>query len=511
MKRIARAVFTVLILAFTFSAWGAVPPPPVNQFIGIPDTLFGQMETADCRNCHSPTPPPNIPVDPTSLVDRHHLLVQQAVIPDGTAAPGGVPGQLYQCQSCHVLRFNPTTRFFEFTQNHRDCLACHRAITDPQGNVVGTVHHATPRAQGGDCVGCHGNIVNNMNDGHRIPTYAPSLVTPHPSVNPTTGRHGAGTCTYCHRGSPAGAPSVDPASGILVHNNGTLHHLTGFGAPGGNCLWCHDITTGTVPIRRCQGCHGLDTLHSIQYDNTGQGIVPGAMDPGYGHIGSQQDCWGCHGFGFSQTLSAAPTEAIVPTISTISATSVPAGEETLLTLFGNSLVNDAATATLESVVEVVDGLGNRITLQPLSVAPSSMELVLPAYLNPGTYRMTVVKDAKVSNPVVISVIPVARVASADCADGRVVVTGSGFGPYLDVQGAGMGLLAGGEFARIVSWSETRIEAELPTCLDVLEVKTLFGSAVVRTAAEPAPESAPENVAPPAAAGNKGKRSGTLKK
>ena len=47
-----------------------VPAPPVNQILGVDDTIFNTLEEADCRVCHDD---PAV-TGPTSNVDRHHLL-----------------------------------------------------------------------------------------------------------------------------------------------------------------------------------------------------------------------------------------------------------------------------------------------------------------------------------------------------------------------------------------------------------------------------------------------------
>ena len=53
-------------------------------------------------------------------------------------------------------------------------------------------------------------------------------------------------------------------------------------------------------IRWCENCHGPESLHNIQVDsdnlaNIGT-ILVGGENAGWGHIGNDDDCWGCHGF-----------------------------------------------------------------------------------------------------------------------------------------------------------------------------------------------------------------------
>jgi hypothetical protein len=155
--------------------------------------------------------------------------------------------------------------------------------------------HDSAEAQAGNCTFCHGDIVDNMDDGHYIPTYPPSLVTPWPSGKDLSGPNGEGNCVFCH------FASVYEGDGgpVLIMDNATNHHDTGFyDKEGTKCGWCHDVFTVDPPsisitedsIRKCQGCHGIDSLHNIQV------ISPGSELPGFGHIGSNEDCFGCHGF-----------------------------------------------------------------------------------------------------------------------------------------------------------------------------------------------------------------------
>ncbi len=64
---------TFLFVVITSAVQADTPAPPVNQKLGIPDTVFGSMTEAICRGCHNQSPPAGYPVDPTYLPDRHHL------------------------------------------------------------------------------------------------------------------------------------------------------------------------------------------------------------------------------------------------------------------------------------------------------------------------------------------------------------------------------------------------------------------------------------------------------
>ena len=495
-----------LVMAMTATAWAAIPAPPVNQNLGIPDTLFGQMAEADCRGCHGATPPAGIPVDTTDLRDRHHLLSREnggtGLIPAGTAAPNGVVGNRYECLSCHSMTINPQTGQTETTVV-RDCLACHQV-----GAAGGTVHHATPAALARDCRACHSSLVTNFNDGHMIPTYTPSLVTPYPSTKAGV-LNGPGTCSSCHRGGsiePLGtAPILDPDSGVMVYNNAVLHHNTGLGA---NCNWCHDSSNQGLAIRGCQSCHGLVSLHSIQYDNTGNGVVPGQMAPGYGHIGNQADCAGCHGnVGAS---SAAPMGPTVPSISSMSSSIVLEGEATELTILGASFINTNLGTRMTSRIVLTDADGTKFDLTPTSVLSGEIKVTIPSYLKVGNYKVTAAKFATHSNPVSLQVIPQFAVASAQAAGNTVTITGSGFSGHLDAINSGTYVAAtlveqigNGRNAReravrvngtVKSWSNEKIVVEFPSAPGQVEVASIFGTVVADVAvatAPAAPAPAPE--------------------
>jgi hypothetical protein len=155
----------------------------------------------------------------------------------------------------------------------------------------------------GDCTPCHGSLVEEVGDGHKIPTYLPSLVTPKtPDIGDPasyTGGDGlpqnsrgsyAGACDYCH--------DLGATAGIFVQTPSSTHRNSGLGS---ECHWCHDgLLSSEEQIRGCEGCHSMNTLHNIQADspNTASpgSIVVGGEDAGYGHIGNEADCWGCHGF-----------------------------------------------------------------------------------------------------------------------------------------------------------------------------------------------------------------------
>lgn len=176
-----------------------------------------------------------------------------------------------------------------------ECLVCHEG-----GIPVSGDHHSTSLALDRKCTSCHGDLVDNFDDGHYVPTYGASLVTPWPSGKPNGGSplnslgSSTGSCDFCHN---------DPSG---TYTNEALHHNTGLGSDATKCAWCHDDSAAAgEKIRRCEDCHGPDSLHNIQADSpnpaTAGIIVIGGEDAGYGHVGrdagpGDSDCLGCHGF-----------------------------------------------------------------------------------------------------------------------------------------------------------------------------------------------------------------------
>jgi len=217
-------VLAALLLATASLA--SVPAPPVNQNLGTADTIFDNLDNTDCLACH------------TDLVD-------------------------------HAAE--------------ESCVSCHLPV-----NGEPTPHHAAIDVTDPDCVGCHGNLVANLNDGHEIPSYEMSMVTPKASGG--DGSQGRGACDYCHQ------VGKDAVSGISIVEARYTHHDTGLGQDFDFCGLCHDWDASEEEtIRICEGCHSVNAIHNVQADSNGDGwILPGEELAGYGHIGHNDDCLGCH-------------------------------------------------------------------------------------------------------------------------------------------------------------------------------------------------------------------------
>jgi len=164
MKKLSLIALVAAFAMLTGVAMANIPAPPVNQALGMPDVEFSALTEADCRVCHD------------GLPDRHHMLYGSP-IPPGSLVPNPdadgdlIPDTNYGCLNCHDE--DNTGGVINFLVE-RDCLVCHNTGDSP--------HHGAniPEIVAGDCVSCHGDLVDNWDDGHYIPTYSPSLVTPNP-------------------------------------------------------------------------------------------------------------------------------------------------------------------------------------------------------------------------------------------------------------------------------------------------------------------------------------------
>jgi hypothetical protein len=455
-------VLGIIGLVLPSTTWAAVPAPPVNQELGQPDVAFGSLTEADCRVCHD-----------AGIPDRHHVLYDEE-IPDDSEVPypdsdgDGIFDTNYVCLSCHDQDFTVV----------RDCLACH--LSSP--------HHETPAALSRDCVSCHGDLVDNFDDGHYIPTYSPSLVTPAPSQGaglPLNNRNnGAGACNYCHDDDGLVPPTI--------LTNRSLHHGTGLTGVPGACDWCHDFSApDEFKIRTCEECHGPDSLHNIQADSDGDGnIIVGGELAGYGHVGrdagaGDSDCWGCHGF--AAAAMAPGTGAIIPTVYAADRAVVDAGADSAVMLSGAAFTNITGADEYVSDVGLSAADGSAVILTADAVDQGSLSVTIPGDTAPGNYQLRAVKsDAAgdvASNPAVVTVKPQVQIAKvARAGDGEVTISGSGFGGYAAGSGTSVtGTVRRGKKtktveAEIVSWDDTAIRADFGGASpDAVTVNSVYGA------------------------------------
>ncbi len=475
------ATFVIFIPHADCEAQGI--PPPVRQNLGFPDSTITDFTEADCRFCHED---PNI-VDDANIANRHHLLVGTAVAdPTVRPFPDGDTDGTYDCFSCHDLIWDPVTQTFQL-QQFRDCLFCHNTSSP---------HHEAADALAQNCDACHGPVDNPF-DGHFIPDHSPSFVTPTRSGGtglPLNSRGiGAGGCDYCH-------DSGLTIEGIAADTNEDLHHDTGlYSQSPPVCAWCHDFGLPFgEQIRVCERCHGISSLHNIQVDsdatglvdtdgdgigdtdNTGN-IIPNMENQFWGHIGNNDDCWGCHGFSLSAAPEAGP---IIPDVSGLSAYSIPAGTDTGITITGAAFTNTEQTpegpVTLESEVVLTGADGTAVTLVPDAISESSMDVTIPGTLAAGNYTLRVRKVSNDSNAVNIALIPPVTITDHTCnrKQGVLVINGSGFGDKPEGTDADINVEMNGQTVDIISWTDTRIKASVIRCPRnaIITVNALFGSA-----------------------------------
>ena len=314
-SRLVYFTSVVAMLMVISIAFADIPPPPVDQNVGLPDTAFGEFTEPECRECHS-----------SGLVDRHHLLIEEG----------------YTCTQCHDVN----EQGLEFT---RDCLACH--FSSP--------HHVTQAAIDRICTECHGSIIDDYNDGHEIPTYEPSLVTPDTSFTYQSGSLKIGGCEACHE---AGGDNID--------SNQATHHGTEI-----DCDRCHEGGNGMLDIRKCEDCHGVRSLHIIQYDYANT-----EGKDGYGHIGSNWDCWGCHGWYDLYGTSSANAQNTV--MSALSVTSM-----------GDSPGGDLIVPTADEITNPVK-VGNTATIKGIDFTSSQGDVTPDVTVIVGDKEIT---PTKVSN------------------------------------------------------------------------------------------------------------------
>jgi len=419
---------TILIVVLTIGiVLAAVPPPPANQDIGIYDTICKEFAEDDCRDCHS-----------SGVPDRHHLLVAEG----------------YGCLDCHAIGsvggvISPT----------RDCVVCH--LTSP--------HHDTPEAIDRECSHCHGSYVDDYNDGHYIPTYDTSLVTPatsYTAMDATTGKKWGG-CEACHEPDSTAQPPI--------YSNPETHH--NLGNLSLECDMCHgDTDADLLSIRKCEDCHGVKSLHNIQYNyDTTKGSL------GFGHIGDNWDCAGCHAWYVASSDAVAPlTGPIIPSIDQVDPVRLWAGVENVVTITGDNF-NGVVNGTAYTSEVVIGNDAGTTNVTPDFITATQIVVTIPQLVE-GSYGLRVVKGDMASRLVSIVVVPQVMVDSSTIRKDTVIIRGSGFGDELDgsyAESLGVTVACEGNAldASIIFWDATRIVVACPlaTVGDEVTVTTLHSS------------------------------------
>lgn len=487
-------LFSVIVIAaIAAMAMALVPPPTANQNIGIYDTKVTNLVEQNCRSCHNSTYLGGVPT-------RHHNLV---------------PTGEYACMNCH-----PSDG--QSVLIERNCIQCHNGtswMANATGINISRPHHInTAAAAARDCKSCHGSYISNYDDGHYVPTYDTSIITPtthYKIYNETSGRYWGG-CYACHQNSSATTPELLDQYGTH-HNaingnrsvNSTLYPEKSHqkdGTPGYTCNWCHasywNTTTNSLrPIgypnelnfifrnnswqtdpanlTGCEQCHDVGTIHNIQYNYSGTN-----GQAGYGHIGTNWDCYGCHAF---WDAGASGFEgAMIPDLASVNPSVLKAGTATTLTLDGSNFLS--GTGTYNAKVSI-DGTN---LLTPVSATDNRIIVNVPK-LTAGAHTIQVVKTgdlsgdkvSKLSSLTVVSQVTITS-AKLNSKSGVITISGKGFGTkpadnaqqYVTIAHAGQVFYSEG----ISSWSNTKIVAKASASIaalgDTLTVTTPTGSASV---------------------------------
>ena len=155
----------------------------------------------------------------------------------------------------------------------------------------------------------------------------------------------------------------------------------------------------------------------------------------------------------------------------------------------NSVVNplDGSHIELSSVVVLTDKMGTQTELAPASITSTEISVTVPGTLEPGNYKLQVMKASNGSNPMGMVVSPKVEIASVVTnGNGTITISGGGFSGYLDpVAGTSVDLtrvisfITGDtvtEACTVLSWSDTEITAQCPSTIGTAGVSSVFGTA-----------------------------------
>ena len=454
----------VAMLYLAMIAIANIPPPPVNQNFGITDTMMINYTESLCRGCHNST---SSPLVAGGVPTRHHALVATSAINPNTSAP-------FQCQDCHPS--TPGSGMGILLD--RNCMDCHNATAfwgDSLGAHVGNFtrpHHNTTHAQTRNCKFCHGASVDDYNDGHYVPLYPESEITPSAlfKASNSTSMRVWGGCLACHGENISASPSI-----FFTHTNGfppvadgtnNVHHneilgITGGTPTGDQCLWCHVDVSNVLDVRGCETCHSVRSIHNVQFDFANTSTLRG-----YGHIGSNNpldpannswDCKGCHAWYDAGDYNPF-AGAITPDVQSATPNVFNANTPTVVTLSGTNFMQNNST----TIVNIDD----TTNLTPSTI--TNGQITVNVNLAAGAHYIKVVKTDSVENlpeqsdikP--LTVVPVVTISSVTLNGGTLTISGAGLGsqPGTNAQQYVTFNHAGNVYFSdaITSWSDTQIVA-----------------------------------------------------
>ncbi len=510
---------TILLVVATTSA--NIPPPPVNQNLGIADGVFNNMTFQTCLGCHGDPVNAPAPVNIGYLPDRHHLRVDTPIEEfSASPYPGDSPDDTHKCITCHKVDWvtdssRPLGGYFKFALDpsepeFRNCLSCHE-----QKPGIASVHHLTQKAQDAQCPLCHGSLVNFPYGDHYIPDYRASIITPWPGDNYDTSSPSnqfdppiadyndrrTGNCEHCH------FSGTDQITGRFVPTNYETHHGTGVGQPNSGsvhgCDLCHDFTPPEHTIRACQKCHGAISLHTIEFDAEGDGISPGSEEPFMGHIGNAMNCNGCHinwqvtGGIPTGAFGGAPPTNVIPTIDHVELEENHASNTRSIvatqsigsrTLFfsGSGFISIVGDEKIIAKLVLTNKEGLSFEYGPTVSTPTTLEFILPEDLAPGSYDVNLSKKTLKSPTINLAIRPDVIVSDIKCGDSEIILNGSGFSKYLDTEGSGTSIvnMETSKECRIKSWNNNQIITDCgPGDVGDIQINNIFGSTVADAACE----------------------------
>jgi hypothetical protein len=536
MKNSRILISTVtLFLVLVGIGMAAVPAPPVNQNLGLPDTTFPNVPVNLCRGCHPGAP------------DIHHFMVS------------GGPGSHFSrttalgCVDCHPIIGGQLTI-------SRNCHDCHDGTAWPLSPIVnltkirgapGKPHHNTTKASASNivnatfkaadrqCTFCHGSgYLANYNDGHYVPKYNTSMITPMATFKVNDSGKLWGGCLACHNdGVEAGLP---------IYNSDTTHHTVRFWV-GYQCNNCHvssgfraepvpdynrepsanayrvnfstsypqyvsmfgwDTTKTHFEFRNntimtygkgyvssvypgpgdalngtgCEKCHSVQTLHNIETASPGRNITQTLADeiPGYGHIGNNSDCNGCHqGWKGSVTNPFAGPKAM--SIYSVFPGVLTADAATDITITGNGFVESPYKTTV-----LVDNVATAAKI-------ADSVIVATVNLPVGVHNIVVQKDVATTVTTTVIAVKPGTIASAALSGTTIEIDGAGLGADQTMVSIVKSDGTHKASDRIISSTDTQIVAEASQAAvgDVVSVITTNGEAIATiVAGTPTPTPTP---------------------
>jgi cytochrome c553 len=499
---------------------GSATPPPINQNIGLYDRSIDLLITnatdqSACRPCHQTSETRyNNPIG--GVPTRHHNLLS-----DGKINP--YTGVKFGCKDCHPSTANNINNIIIYRSCidcHNGTTFW--AIGANVGNFS-RPHHIGQPAQDRKCNVCHGSFVDNYDDGHYKPSYDTMFnVTPYATFKVTNFSQPDGLGGYKTLGGCLSCHLPNPNAKIGSNRDNHHKSILGFAEFGGQtqfqntttpfinvnnvCSVCHvidysnstgypmiipnltnqvtgEILTNLMEIRNstieradaaigafeannitingtgCEKCHGIGSLHNIQFNYFGTNNLPG-----YGHIGDITDCSGCH----SASLSASTLPGdIIPNVDNVNPSVIIEGTTTTLTIKGSNFGNE-----LDTYVVNID----EVTYKPKSITNTQIVVDISA-LTKGIHRLQLVHYGKFSKLVTLTVIPNIYVKSATLRGGVITITGKGFGIlppvnaryYISVNHGGKQIVS----TSINSWIDSQIKAKnsAATIGDIVTVMT----------------------------------------